>query len=109
MTTSPSAAQPSSSMEEPQQPDQPISSQQDGAVVHVAVTSQPISAEQQAPPPTDAPQAKQTEEADVEHLTVISDGMETSKYDNCAAPVHKPLRAPPTAAFSVSSQRFFFM
>ncbi|XP_044037468.1 trafficking regulator of GLUT4 1 [Siniperca chuatsi] len=79
MATSPSAAQPSSNMEESQQPEQPISKQQDGEVDHTAVTSQPVSAQQQAPPPTtDAPDAKQTEEGkDPDHLTVISD-METS-------------------------------
>ncbi|XP_070779129.1 trafficking regulator of GLUT4 1 [Enoplosus armatus] len=77
MATSPSAAQPSSSMEESQQPHQPISTQQEGEVT--AVTSQPVSAEQQAPPPTaDAPDAKQREEGkDLDHLTVMAD-METS-------------------------------
>ncbi|XP_019124421.1 trafficking regulator of GLUT4 1 [Larimichthys crocea] len=77
MATSASAAQPSSSMEESQQPEQPISTQQDR---DAAVTSQPVSAEQQAPPPTtDAPGAKQTEDGqNMDHLTVITDTMETS-------------------------------
>ncbi len=85
MATSPSAAQPTSSMEESQQPDQPVSTQQCDEASHVAITSQPISAEQQAlPPTTDAAHAKQTEEdTDVEHLTVIDDSMETSKYHTC--------------------------
>uniref|UniRef100_A0A3B5AX80 Proline-rich transmembrane protein 2 n=1 Tax=Stegastes partitus TaxID=144197 RepID=A0A3B5AX80_9TELE len=47
MATSPSAAQQPSSMEEPQQPDQPISMQPDGEAAASAVTSQPTSAEQQ--------------------------------------------------------------
>ncbi|XP_023147353.2 proline-rich transmembrane protein 2 [Amphiprion ocellaris] len=75
MATSPSAQQPSS-MEEPQQPDQPISMQPDGEAAASAVTSQPTSAEQQTPPTaTDAPESKQ---AEMDHLTVISDAMETS-------------------------------
>ncbi|XP_073350526.1 uncharacterized protein [Pagrus major] len=73
-----SAAQPSSSMEESQQPEQPIGTQHDGEADHTAVTSQPVSAEQQAPPST-ADDAKQTEESkDMDHLTVISENMETS-------------------------------
>ncbi|TKS91210.1 Proline-rich transmembrane protein 2 [Collichthys lucidus] len=77
MAASASAAQPSSSMEESQQPEQPISTQQDR---DAAVTSQPVSAEQQAPPPTtDAPGARQTEDGqNMDHLTVITDTMETS-------------------------------
>ncbi|XP_051244407.1 trafficking regulator of GLUT4 1 [Dicentrarchus labrax] len=79
MATSPSVAQPSSSMEESQQPDQPISTQHDGQASHAAVTSQPVSAEQQAPAPTtDAPGAKQTVDRDIDHLTVISDNMESN-------------------------------
>ncbi|XP_068605816.1 trafficking regulator of GLUT4 1 [Brachionichthys hirsutus] len=63
-------------MEESQQPGQPISMQQDGDPDQAAVTSQPVSAEQQAPPPmTDA---KETEEENMDHLTVISDTVETS-------------------------------
>ncbi|XP_038564676.1 trafficking regulator of GLUT4 1 [Micropterus salmoides] len=79
MATSPSAAQPSSSMEESHQPQQPINTQQDGEVGQAAVTSQPVSAEQQAPPQTThAPDAKHTEAGkDLDHLTVISD-MENS-------------------------------
>ncbi|XP_042360518.1 proline-rich transmembrane protein 2 isoform X2 [Plectropomus leopardus] len=66
-------------MEESQQPDQPVSMQQDGE----AVTSQPTSAEHQAPPLTShAPEVKQTE--DMEHLTVITENTEAS---NGIAPV----------------------
>lgn len=76
MATSPSTAQQPSSMEEPQQPDQPISTQPDGEAAASAVTSQPTTAEQQTQPTTtDAPESKQTE---MDHLTVISDSMETS-------------------------------
>ncbi|XP_070837907.1 trafficking regulator of GLUT4 1 [Chaetodon trifascialis] len=79
MAASPSTAQPPSSMEESQQPHQPISTQQDGEADHAAVTSQPVSVDQQVPPPTaDAPGAKQTEDKDMDHLTVITDNMETS-------------------------------
>ncbi|XP_039973762.1 trafficking regulator of GLUT4 1 [Xiphias gladius] len=81
MATSPSAAQPPCSMEETQQPDQPISTQPDaGEAGHAAVTSQPGGAEQEAPSSTtDAPEAVQTEEGEaIEHLTVISDDVETS-------------------------------
>lgn len=90
MATSPSAPQPSSSMEESQQPEQPISTQQDGEAHDTPVTSQPVSAEQRAPPPTtDAPDAKQAEEdRNMDHLTVISDNMETSKYTR-PAPAHR--------------------
>lgn len=82
MATSPSAALPSSSMES-QQPDQPISAQQDGGEAdHVAVTSQPASAEPQTlTTTTGAPEGKQTEEEKaMDHLTVINENMETSKY-----------------------------
>uniref|UniRef100_A0A3Q4I9F8 Proline-rich transmembrane protein 2 n=1 Tax=Neolamprologus brichardi TaxID=32507 RepID=A0A3Q4I9F8_NEOBR len=45
-------------MEEPQQPDQPITTQQDGEAAQTAVTSQPTSSDQQAPPSTtDGPEA----------------------------------------------------
>ncbi|KAM8723973.1 uncharacterized protein AB9X84_003812 [Acanthopagrus schlegelii] len=75
MASSPSAAQPSSSMEGSQQPDQPISTQHGGAADRTAVTSQPVSAEQQAPPDGTRP----TEDSkDMDHLTVISENMETS-------------------------------
>ncbi|XP_023282506.1 tumor suppressor candidate 5 homolog isoform X2 [Seriola lalandi dorsalis] len=76
MATSPSAPQPSSSMEETQQPEQPISTQPEATEAdHATVTSQPASAEQEAPSSTtDAPEAKQSPE----HLTVISENMETS-------------------------------
>ncbi|XP_069021674.1 proline-rich transmembrane protein 2 [Embiotoca jacksoni] len=64
-------------MEEHQQTDQPIGTQPDGDVAHAAVTSQPTSAEQQNPPSTtDAP--KSEDGKSVDHLTVISDTMETS-------------------------------
>ncbi|XP_068193848.1 trafficking regulator of GLUT4 1 [Antennarius striatus] len=76
MATDPNATQSSSNMEESQQPGQPISMQQDGEPDQAAVTSQPVSGEQQAPPPM--PDAKQTEEDNMDHLTVISDTMETS-------------------------------
>ncbi|XP_033501315.1 uncharacterized protein LOC117268757 [Epinephelus lanceolatus] len=78
MATSPSVAQPSNStMAESQQPEQPISMQQEGEANHAAVTCQPTSAEQQAPPTTSHPaDAKQMEE--MEHLTVICDNTETS-------------------------------
>ncbi|XP_018545137.1 proline-rich transmembrane protein 2 [Lates calcarifer] len=81
MATSPSATQPPSSMEETQQPNQPISTQPDaGEANHVTVTSQPAAAEPEAPSSTtNTPEAKQTEEGkSMEHLTVISDNMETS-------------------------------
>ncbi|XP_037647939.1 trafficking regulator of GLUT4 1 [Sebastes umbrosus] len=76
MAASPAAATqpPSSSMEESQQPDQPIGTQQEGAAGHGTVTSQPTGAERQAPPPTT--DANQME--DMDHLTVIADNMETS-------------------------------
>lgn len=78
MATSPSVPQPSNSiMAESQQPEQPISMQQEGEANHAAITCQPTSAEQQAPPTTShPPDAQQTEEVD--HLTVISDNMEAS-------------------------------
>lgn len=77
MATSPSVAQPSSSMEESQQPDQTVTMQQEREADHITVTSQPTGAEQRAPTPTShAPDAKHTEDTD--HLTVISDNMETS-------------------------------
>lgn len=93
MATSPSAPQPSSSMEEsqqPEQPEQPISTQQDREAHDTPVTSQPVSAEQRAlPPTTDAPDAKQAEEdRNMDHLTVMSDIMETSKYTD-PAPAHR--------------------
>ncbi|XP_074553036.1 uncharacterized protein LOC141809759 [Halichoeres trimaculatus] len=74
MATSPSAsapaAQPISSMDESQQP---VSTQQEGA----AVTSQPVSAEHQAPPPTtDAPETEAGKDMDL--LTVVTDNLETS-------------------------------
>ncbi|CAJ1076489.1 trafficking regulator of GLUT4 1 isoform X1 [Xyrichtys novacula] len=73
MATSPTdaaAAQPSSNMEESQQP---INMQQNGD----AVTSQPVSAEQQTPSLTiNAPDGSQT--AEMDHLTVINDNTETS-------------------------------
>ncbi|XP_059204745.1 trafficking regulator of GLUT4 1 [Centropristis striata] len=65
-----------SSMEASQQPEQPISTQQAGEADHGAVTSQPTGAEQEAPPTTTDAGANQTEEMD--HLTVITDNMETS-------------------------------
>ncbi|XP_034394793.1 proline-rich transmembrane protein 2 isoform X2 [Cyclopterus lumpus] len=68
------ATGPSSSMEESQQPNQPISTQHEGAVHHAAaVISQPTGgAKRQAPPPmADGPD-------DMDHLTVISDNMENS-------------------------------
>lgn len=84
MDASPSAAPPSS-MEESQQP---ISSQQNEEASHSPVTCQPVGAEQQAPPTT-TPDAKQgEEERNMDHLTVISDNMESSKYTR-PAPVHR--------------------
>ncbi|XP_028268199.1 trafficking regulator of GLUT4 1-like [Parambassis ranga] len=71
MATSPSAAQQSSSMAEPQQPDQPISTQPDR---EAAVTSQPASAEQTLPSAMDGHE----EGISMDHLTVINDNMETS-------------------------------
>ncbi|XP_054463173.1 proline-rich transmembrane protein 2 [Anoplopoma fimbria] len=72
------ATGPSSSMEESQQHNQPISTQHGGEADHAdhAVTSQPSgSVEQQAPPPTtEGPDATD----DMDHLTVISDNMENS-------------------------------
>ena len=98
MASSPSAAQPSSSMEGSQQPDQPISTQHGGAADRTAVTSQPVSAEQQAPPDGTRP----TEESkDMDHLTVISENMETSKY-TCPLPVHEPPGTPSNTVFTVS-------
>ncbi|XP_069381641.1 trafficking regulator of GLUT4 1 [Paralichthys olivaceus] len=75
MATSPSSVQPSNSMEETQQPEQPISTQPDcGEAGHAPVTSQP--AEQGAASSTTD---EITEEGGaMEHLTVISDNMETS-------------------------------
>lgn len=66
-------------MEEPQQTDQPTDTQPDGDVEHnAAVTCQPAHAQQR----TSAPVAEHPEskEAVKDHLTVISDNMETSKY-----------------------------
>ncbi|XP_026211394.1 trafficking regulator of GLUT4 1 [Anabas testudineus] len=78
MATSPSAAQESRSMEESQQPEQPVSTQEAGEADHTAVTSQPASAEQQALPAT-TDEAEQVEEGKaMDHLTVISENMETS-------------------------------
>ncbi|CAK6980124.1 trafficking regulator of GLUT4 1 [Scomber scombrus] len=78
MATSPSTTQPSSSMEEPQQPDQPISTQPDGEADHAAVTSQPTGAKQQVPPPTtDAPEQAEDGQS-MDQLTVMSDNTETS-------------------------------
>ncbi|KAM3598461.1 uncharacterized protein V6R79_018274 [Siganus canaliculatus] len=74
MAASPSAAQPPSSMEESQQPEQPISTQQGGE----AVTSQPVATEPQAPPTT--------EDKDMDHLTVMADTTETS---NGVGPVRR--------------------
>nr|XP_046271078.1 trafficking regulator of GLUT4 1 [Scatophagus argus]XP_046271079.1 trafficking regulator of GLUT4 1 [Scatophagus argus] len=75
MATSSNVAQPFSNMEESQHPDQPISTQQDGEADHTTVTSQPVSAEQEAPPPTaEQPQ----EDKNMDHLSVISDNVETS-------------------------------
>uniref|UniRef100_A0A3B4TPS9 Tumor suppressor candidate 5 homolog n=1 Tax=Seriola dumerili TaxID=41447 RepID=A0A3B4TPS9_SERDU len=67
-------------MEETQQPEQPISTQPEATEAdHATVTSQPASAEQEAPSSTtDAPEAKQSPE----HLTVISENMETSGHAN---------------------------
>ncbi|XP_039887752.1 proline-rich transmembrane protein 2 [Simochromis diagramma] len=86
MTTSPSATHQPGNMEEPQQPDQPITMQQNGEAAQTAVTSQPTSSDQQAPPSTtDAPEAQQTEDGKgMDHLTVISENTETS---NGIAPV----------------------
>lgn len=88
MATIPSAAQESTSMEESQQPDQPVSTQGAGEADNAAITSQPASAEQQTLPTT-TDEAKQIEEGKaIDHLTVISENMETSKYNTCPAPVH---------------------
>ncbi|KAK2832922.1 hypothetical protein Q5P01_016811 [Channa striata] len=80
MAASPSGAQQSSSMEEPQQPDQPVSSQQDaGEAEQAAVTSQPASSEEQTLPTTRGSEANEAEEGKaIDHLTVISENMETS-------------------------------
>nr|XP_020506329.1 trafficking regulator of GLUT4 1-like [Labrus bergylta] len=80
MATSPTTAatQSSSSMEESQQPHQPISTQQDEEAHHATVTSQPVSAEQQAPT-SDAPDGNQTGKGkDMDLLTVMDDNIETS-------------------------------
>lgn len=100
MATSASVAQESSSMEESQQPDQPVSTQDAGEAEHAAVTSQPASAEQQILPTTiDEP--KQTEEGKaMDHLTVINENMETSKYNTCPVPVHE-------GSLTLSSTFFF--
>ena len=106
MASSPSAAQPSSIMEASQQPDQPIGTQHDGEADRTAVTSQPVSAEQQAPPST-TDDAKPAEESkDMDHLTVISENMETSKY-TCPLPVHEPPGTPSNTLFSVSLHHLF--
>lgn len=84
MDASPSAAPPSS-MEASQQP---ISSQRDEEAGRSPVTCQPVGAEQQAPPTT-TPDAEQgDEERNMDHLTVISDHMESSKYSR-PAPAHR--------------------
>ncbi|XP_026181125.1 trafficking regulator of GLUT4 1 [Mastacembelus armatus] len=80
MATSPTTTQPSSTMDESQQLDQPISTQQDaGDAEHSATTSQPASTEQQTEPPaTDTKASPTEEEKAMDQLTVISDNMETS-------------------------------
>ncbi|XP_034046635.1 trafficking regulator of GLUT4 1 [Thalassophryne amazonica] len=80
MATNPSPVHLQNSMEAAQQPDQPISTQPDGETNHCTVTSQPVSAEQQAlPQATDTPEAKQTDESKpMEHLSVINENTETS-------------------------------
>ncbi|XP_041833464.1 trafficking regulator of GLUT4 1 [Melanotaenia boesemani] len=81
MATSPSAAPQSSSMEEPQQPDQPISMQPNGDADPSAITSQPAGVEEQTvTSTTDDPEAEKV----MDHLTVISESTETS---NGVAPV----------------------
>lgn len=73
--TSPSTTNPSSSMDESQQP---FDTQQEPTTIR----SQPASTEQQSTSPTtDMDEAKEAEEdKHMDHLTVISDNMETSKY-----------------------------
>ena len=81
MATGPDTAQ-SGSMEETQRPEQPISTQPDaGEDALAAMTTQPGTTEHEAPTSTtNALEAKQAEEGEaVEHLTVISDDLETSK------------------------------
>lgn len=76
-------------MEESQQPEQTVSTQDAVEVNNVAITSQPASAEQQTLP-TATDEAKQIEEGKaMEHLTVISEDMETSKYNTCPSPLHE--------------------
>lgn len=76
MANSPTASQPPNSMEESQQQHQ----QQDAEAQNAAVTSQPVSGEQEAPPSTtEAPDGSQTGGSkDMDLLTVINDNMETS-------------------------------
>lgn len=67
-------------MEQSQLPYQPVSSQDAGEADNVTITSQPASVEQQSLPTT-TDEAKQIEEGKaMDHLTVISENMETSKY-----------------------------
>ena len=64
-------------MEESQQLEQPISTQPDGE----AVTFQPVSAEQQAPPlKTDNSDGKEAEEETLDQLKAVNDDTESSKY-----------------------------
>lgn len=69
-TDAPAAAQPISNMDKSQQP---ISTQKEGA----AVTSQPVSAEHQAPPPT-TDTAETEAGKDMDLLTVVTENLETS-------------------------------
>lgn len=81
MATSPSVAPQTSSMEEPQQPDQPVRMQPDGEANHAVIEAPPADSEQQTPPSTmDAPEEKEAEEKGMDHLTVISECTETSEF-----------------------------
>lgn len=62
-------------MEEPQQPDHPVSTQPDGEAVQSEATPPPADAEQE----TSSTELKQNEEKSMDHLTVISESSETSE------------------------------
>lgn len=82
MSSTPSDPQPTPApgAVEEGQVEQPINPQPEGESDHAPVTSQPTSAEQQAPPTgtETAPDSSQSE-GTKDHLAVISEKMETSK------------------------------
>lgn len=84
IATSPSTTHPSSSMDESQQP---FDTQQDREAQPITIRSQPVTTEKQSTSSAaDMDEAKEAgEDKHMDHLTVISDNMETSKY-TCSTP-----------------------